>query len=523
MLIISRGFFETYLCAIGGKNNLRLCRGQYVLKFYLPIRFSLVAGILLLSALLQPWSTAYATPTQYGVSGLLNQPTADTLDSGNISVGLWLNGSDNSTSDGATILPVSLTMGLGSFLEAYGSFPNLLFNDEAESSGRGYANLGFKARVWGKRSSPYKLALDIQARRQISEDVDRDGNTDLVTRSIFTWKKGRFGLHANAGYSFNDDSFGDDNQVVGGAGIEYFPIARLRMIAEIEGATERISGLDSELEVMAGFQYFFSPHLTFHAGFGTGLTDTSADWRFLAGISTSQGIGTFTKPVPRIIEPVQAEQEEASAKKKSKFKTITPLLPMSRLGKPEPKIESELPVNPGEEEVVVEPENQIQVAGKVLPTALPVSPVSSPVPQKTKKDSRPEERFTATRPIKTVVYRKFRFEDVNFAFDQHSLSEAGIRSVAEVAASLRKEKKWFLIRINGHTDAIGSDDYNNKLSFRRAISVGKQLVVNEGFDPARIFIRGFGESEPLASNKSAEGRRKNRRAEILVLLPQKGE
>lgn len=464
---------------------------------------------------------AQATPTQYGVSGLLNQPTADTLDSGNISIGLWINSSEHSSGETATIMPVSLTLGLGSFLEAYGSFPNLLFNDEETVSGRGFASLGFKARVIGRRSSPHKVAFDLQAWQQISDDESKDGNNDFMVRAIYTMKKGRFGLHANTGYLMNDDNSGYDDQIVAAVGLEYFPMARLRMIAEIEGKTERASGLENELELTAGLQYFFSPHLTFHLGVGAGLTDASADWRVLAGISTSQGIGTFTKPIPRIIEPVLPEKKPESAAKKFKFKTITPLLPMSRLAKPEPKIESELPVNPGEQEIIVKPENQIMLASALLPATMPVSPISSPVPKPQSHKLKPVESFTAVKPIKTVVYRKFRFDDLDFAFDQHSLSEMGIKAVAQVAASLRNEKKWFLLRINGHTDAIGSADYNVKLSNRRAASVGRQLVVNEGFDPARMFIKGMGESEPLASNKTAAGRRKNRRVEILILLPQK--
>ncbi len=472
----------------------------------------------IITALLLTATSALATPTQYGVSGLLSQPTADTLDSGNISVGLWLNGSEQGNNSGATIVPVSLTMGLGSFIEAYGSFPNLLFNDDESSSGRGFASLGFKTRVFGKRSSPFKLALDLQARRQVTDDATRDGETDLLARSILTVKKNRFGLHLNGGYLLNDDNSGADDQITAGAAIEYFPMARLRVIAEIDAATERFSGQDEELEVMAGLQYFYSPHLTLHAGFGTGLTDTSADWRFLVGVSTTQGIGTFTKPIPRLIVPVVPEKKEEKAEKNLKFRTITPLLPMSRLGKPKPRIASELPVNPGEEKVVVEPANQIQLPAKEKRGA--ASPISAPAPEKSVGK---QERFKAEKPIQAIVYRKFRFDDVNFAYDQHSLSAAGLESLAEVADSLRKEKKWFLLRINGHTDSIGSEAYNDKLSYKRAVSVGQRLVVHEGFDPARIFVKGFGESLPIDSNKTAEGRQKNRRAEILVLLPDKGE
>ena len=475
---------------------------------------------LLVFAVLLTAMPAAATPTQFGVSGLLNQPTADTLDSGNISVGVWVNSSGLSSGDNATIIPVSLTLGLGTFLEAYGSFPNLLFNDEESLSGRGYANLGFKARIFGERSSPYKVGLDLQAWRHIADDASRDGLTDLMARLIFTAKKGRVGLHTNLGFLKNDDGLGDDDQIVGAAGIEFFPMARLRLIAEIEAKTERRPGLDEEIEIMAGLQYFFSPHLTFHLGVGAGITESAPDWRVLAGFSTSQGIGTFTKPIPRIIEPTLPKKEQAAVKK-SKFKTITPLLPMSNLGKPEPKIESELPVNPEEEKVIVEPEAQMKLASNIIPAVPPSSPVSSPVPEVTRAATSRPESFKPTKSIKTVVYRKFRFDDVNFSFDQRSLSEVGLRAVAKVAESLRKEKKWFLMRINGHTDSIGSEEYNINLSNSRAVSVGKQFVVKEGFDPARIFIRGMGESEPLASNKTAEGRRKNRRVEILILLPQK--
>ncbi len=476
------------------------------------LRLSCLIALLLLLTV-----KAQATPTQFGVSGLLSQPSADTLDSGNISVGLWVNSAEQSDSESTTLVPISLGMGLGTFIEAYGSFPNLLFNDDETLSGRGFADLGLKIRVLGRRSSPYKLALDFQAQRQISDQENLDGQTDILARSIFTLKKGRFGLHLNAGYSFNDDQSEADDQVVGGVGVEYFPAARLRIIAELDAATKRFSGLDNELEAMLGLQYFFSPHLTFHAGFGRGLTDTAADWRFLAGLSTSQGIGTFTKPIPRLILPVEPEKDPEVKKRNLKFRTITPLLPMSRLGQPAPRIASEMPVNPGEEKVIVQPEDQIQLPEKDY-RKIQSSPIASPSPAKPKEKP---EQFKATQPINTVVYRKFRFDDVNFGFDQSSLSEAGKASLVQIAESLRKEKKWFLIRINGHTDSIGSAAYNEKLSYQRAISVGHRLVAYEGFDPARIFVKGLGETQPLASNKTPEERRKNRRAEILVLLPEK--
>ena len=68
---------------------------------------------------------------------------------------------------------------------------------------------------------------------------------------------------------------------------------------------------------------------------------------------------------------------------------------------------------------------------------------------------------------------------------------------------------------SGHTDNIGTDAYNMALSDRRVNSV-KTYVVGKGIDGGRISGEGFGESKPIADNKTAEGRAKNRRVEIKV-------
>ena len=68
----------------------------------------------------------------------------------------------------------------------------------------------------------------------------------------------------------------------------------------------------------------------------------------------------------------------------------------------------------------------------------------------------------------------------------------------------------------GHTDSIGADAYNQKLSVRRAESV-KSYLVSKGVEPNRIYTEGKGEKQPVASNKTADGRQKNRRVEIEVI------
>jgi OmpA-OmpF porin, OOP family len=68
----------------------------------------------------------------------------------------------------------------------------------------------------------------------------------------------------------------------------------------------------------------------------------------------------------------------------------------------------------------------------------------------------------------------------------------------------------------GHTDSIGSDAYNQKLSVRRAESV-KAYLVSKGVEPNRIYTEGKGEKQPVASNKTKDGRQKNRRVEIEII------
>ena len=68
----------------------------------------------------------------------------------------------------------------------------------------------------------------------------------------------------------------------------------------------------------------------------------------------------------------------------------------------------------------------------------------------------------------------------------------------------------------GHTDSIGADAYNQKLSVRRAESV-KAYLVTKGVAPNRVYTEGKGEKQPVASNKTKDGRAKNRRVEIEVI------
>jgi outer membrane protein OmpA-like peptidoglycan-associated protein len=76
-----------------------------------------------------------------------------------------------------------------------------------------------------------------------------------------------------------------------------------------------------------------------------------------------------------------------------------------------------------------------------------------------------------------------------------------------------KDNPSYKVDVDGHTDNTGSDDLNQKLSESRANSV-KQYLVDNGIDESRIVATGYGETKPIADNKTAAGRSKNRRVEM---------
>jgi len=112
--------------------------------------------------------------------------------------------------------------------------------------------------------------------------------------------------------------------------------------------------------------------------------------------------------------------------------------------------------------------------------------------------------------------RVFNFQDVNFEFDSAALTEQGranLRAVGDTLATLGSVD----ILVEGHTDNIGSEEYNMDLSQRRGESVRNFLVENFAQLTAGQFtVRGFGESRPVGDNSTEEGRQMNRRVDIII-------
>jgi outer membrane protein OmpA-like peptidoglycan-associated protein len=151
-------------------------------------------------------------------------------------------------------------------------------------------------------------------------------------------------------------------------------------------------------------------------------------------------------------------------------------------------------------------------------------PPPPPPPPKPKPEAKPEakpapkpeakpEAKPAPKPAPKVE-RTIILDDVLFDFDRSNVKPEAAAILDRLVAFM-KENADKKANLSGHTDNVGTDAYNQALSERRTASV-KDYVVGKGVQGTRVSGQGFGESKPIADNKTAEGRSKNRRVEIKV-------
>jgi OOP family OmpA-OmpF porin len=117
----------------------------------------------------------------------------------------------------------------------------------------------------------------------------------------------------------------------------------------------------------------------------------------------------------------------------------------------------------------------------------------------------------AAGPCEAVV----RLRGIEFAFDRDEITESS-KPVLDAAAQRLRECPDIKVTVGGHTDAIGTDAYNQDLSYRRANSA-RSYLIESGIASDRLQAEGFGESEPVAPNDSDAGRAQNRRVELAPL------
>lgn len=140
--------------------------------------------------------------------------------------------------------------------------------------------------------------------------------------------------------------------------------------------------------------------------------------------------------------------------------------------------------------------------------AAPVAPVAAPAP------AAPRVSATIEAP-KQLVTKTTYAADTFFDFDRAVIKPAGKAKLDALVLQINQITLEVVIA-TGHTDSVGSEAYNQKLGDRRAQAV-RAYLISKGVDKRRVYVESRGESQPVADNKTAAGRAKNRRVEIEVI------
>lgn len=120
-----------------------------------------------------------------------------------------------------------------------------------------------------------------------------------------------------------------------------------------------------------------------------------------------------------------------------------------------------------------------------------------------------------TLRVKFEPARSYTLDNVYFDFGKYTLRPESFKELDELFSYL-KLKTEMKIEIAGHTDNVGKDVDNLKLSQQRAEAI-RQYLIKKGITPARITAKGYGATQPIADNTTDEGRQKNRRTEVRIL------
>lgn len=158
-----------------------------------------------------------------------------------------------------------------------------------------------------------------------------------------------------------------------------------------------------------------------------------------------------------------------------------------------------------------------QFGGKApapTPVAAPAPPVVQPAPEAPPEPEAPLEPVPAAQP--TPGHYKYCVTlHIEFDIDKADIRPEYHDEVAKVGDFMKKYPTTTAV-IEGHTDNVGTNEHNMKLSERRAESVVNYLVEKFGIDPSRLSAKGYGFTRPIADNSTDEGRQKNRRIEAII-------
>jgi len=155
---------------------------------------------------------------------------------------------------------------------------------------------------------------------------------------------------------------------------------------------------------------------------------------------------------------------------------------------------------------IIEPKEELVLEELIL----------EPDPQEIALEEEPVEKVALpTQSCEDEIFKKIANLQINFKYKSTQLT-AQTKEDLKLLSRFLKEKPQYNVKIIGYTDNVASKSYNKRLSKRRANAV-KALLVDDGISPDRLTTLGLGEAYPIASNKTPEGRAKNRRIELILV------
>lgn len=447
--------------------------------------------------------TSNFNPTTNGIDFLTVQ-SSETLQPWYYNLGLFFNHAVNSLpyfddgevvqgidkyNDALTMMDLNAGIGLFKDFEIGFSYPQLISQYiKAEGSRGQFGQNGntelrfmMKYRFWGDSDGGGATAFTTNINRITNNPYQGDRNNPIYNIELIgDTRINSLAVGGNLGYRVRQPGEPvpgstiepTDDQVIASVAASYLLNSiDSKLISEIFGSSP-VDGKNSpstnrrssSAELIVGLKHDITRSIALHGGVGTELISgvSSPDWRVYVGINYANYI-KFDK-----------KKEKEPAKKYTK-----------KSNKKEKKPRKQFRKSPGKIMRPQQPKPQ-QVADP-----LTVPPVAG----------------------KTVIV----LDDVNFEFDSYEdLLPGAIETIERLVDYLNRPPVYKNLRVEGHTDYVGSKEYNTVLSFKRAWKIRSILVEKFGLNPTRITALGFGKERPIADNGNYQGRQENRRVEFHI-------
>lgn len=524
-------------------------------------------------------SVATAISTQYGESGLISVPTTGITERGIYNVSVWGNSSQKKESN-AIRLPLSISMGIGIGWEFFSSYPDILFANQVDGSMGNFGSVGIKFRTTGGADSNLRTVGSAFLRQTVSEEKSLSGLRDLGMRVMMSYSLAKADVHLNAGYLkvASPSTKKYNNEVLFGSAVEISIADKMRLFMELDGNTNRDGG-SSRIELSPGMQYYILPSISMMGGVGFGLTDIGPDYRVVVGLTYTSGAGRYVRAIPIIpgsreryaamaetsieelmpelpmetkevlgkeIKAASAPEGVPSMEGLEAFQAPMPA-PVSQapLLKPDAKealsleglmgstemeaVSMELPMPMvtaamGKpvvmENIPMTLEGTAEASADVFTPPMPVMAKEEPAQKSDKARIGEIEVIQDVSPQipgeQPVIGKRAIYYEVWFFPEKTSPSPYVQGVLDKLAAQVKKSGERLILKIDAHTDSGEKTASHKKLSYDRADGIKDYLVKRHGFDPDAFVLKGYGNERPATTKKTAEERRKNRRADIVA-------